>query len=66
MVSFDVKSLFTNVPLECTIDLVLKRIYDNGELSTDITRSEMKEMLKMLHLIVTYTYKQAELLWVPL
>ena len=47
MVSFNVKSLFTNVPLEYTIDLVLKRIYDNGELSTDITRSEMKEMLKL-------------------
>ena len=66
MVSFDVKALFTNVPLECTSDLVLRGIYDNGELSTDITRSEMKEMLKMLHLIVTYTYKQTELLWVPL
>ena len=32
MVSFDMKSLFTNEPLEYTIDLVLKRIYDNGEL----------------------------------
>ena len=42
MVSFDVKSLFTNVPLEYTIDLVLKRIYDNGERSTSIIRSEMK------------------------
>ena len=42
MVSFDLKSLFTNVTLKCTVDLVLKRIYDNGELSTDITRSEMK------------------------
>ena len=28
MVSFDVKALFTTVPLEYTIDLVLKRIYD--------------------------------------
>ena len=33
MVSSDVKSLFTNVPLEYTIDLVLERIYYNGELS---------------------------------
>ena len=57
MVSFDVKSLFTNVPSEYTIDLILKRIYDNGKLSTGITRSEMKEMLKLkiyiLHLKVT-------------
>ena len=47
MVSFDVKSLLTNVPLEYTIDLILKRIYDNGELSTDIIRSEMEEMLTL-------------------
>ena len=70
MVSFDVKSLITNVPLEYTIDLILKRIYDNGEVSTGITRSEMKEMLKLckknVHLMVTYTYKQAEFLWAPL
>lgn len=42
MVSFDVKSSFTNVTLEYAIDLVLQRIYDNGELSTDIMRSELK------------------------
>ena len=45
MVSFDVKSLFTNVPLEYTIGLVLERIYNKGELVTNITRSEVKEML---------------------
>ena len=45
MVSFDVKPLFTNVPLEYTIGLVLERIYNKGELVTNITRSEMKEML---------------------
>ena len=52
MVSFDVKSLFTNVSLEYTIGLVLERIYNKGELVTNITRSEMKEMLlctKNLH-----------------
>ena len=38
MVSFHVKALFTNVPLEYTIDLVLKRIYENNEISTSITR----------------------------
>ena len=45
MVSFDVKPLFTNVPLEYTIGLVLERIYNKGELVTNITRSEVKEML---------------------
>ena len=45
MVSFDVKSLFTNVPLKYTIWLVLEPIYNKGELVTNIIRSEMKEML---------------------
>ena len=45
MVSFDVKSLFTNVPLEYIIGLVLEQIFNKGELVTNITRSEMKEML---------------------
>ena len=38
MIPFDVKSLFTNVPLEYTISLVLERIYNKGELVTNITR----------------------------
>ena len=50
------KSLFTNVPLEYTTDLILKRIYDNGELSTDITRSEMKEMLTLCTKNVYFTF----------
>ena len=45
MVSFDVKSLFINILLECTIGLVLERIYNKGEVVTNITRSEMKKML---------------------
>ena len=32
MVSFDVKSLFTNVPLDRTINIILKRIYHDNEL----------------------------------
>ena len=45
MVSFDVNSLFTNVPLDRTIQLVLKRIYEKHEISTNITKQERKEML---------------------
>ena len=45
MVSFDVKSLFTNVPLDRTIQLVLKRIYEKHEVSTNVTVLETKEML---------------------
>ena len=46
MLSFDVKALFTNEPLEHTIDLVRKRKYENHEISTSITRNEMREYNK--------------------
>ena len=45
MVSFNVKSLFTNVPLGQTINITLKRIYDDNELRISISRNEMKELL---------------------
>lgn len=56
MVSFDVKSSFTNVTLEYAIDLVLQRIYDNGELSTDIMRSELKQMFSLCMKNVHFTF----------
>ena len=58
LVSFDVKLLFTNVPLEYTIVLVLERIYNKGELVTNITRSEMKEMLLLCTKNVHFSYNQ--------
>ena len=45
IVSFNVKSLFSNVPLGRTIDIVLRRVYDKHDLQTSIARSEMKELL---------------------
>ena len=33
MVSFDVSNLFTNVPLDFTIDLVLKKVYGKKMIS---------------------------------
>ena len=56
MVSFDVKSLFTNVSLDPTIDIVLRRIYDKHELQTSITRSEMKELLILCTKNVHFTF----------
>ena len=47
LVSFDVISLFTNVPLDATIDIVLKRIYDNREINTTINKREMKELINL-------------------
>ena len=45
MVSFDVKSLFTNVPLETTVEIILRRIYTNHELTSSLVKKEMKELL---------------------
>ena len=44
-VSFDVKSLFTNVPLDRKIDIILKRIYDKYEITTNIGRKEIKDLI---------------------
>ena len=45
MVSFDVVSLFTNVPLEETTNIIIKRMYDRNEINTNIAKQEMKELL---------------------
>ena len=45
MVTSEANSLFTNVPLQETIDINLNRIYEQHELATTILRKEMKELL---------------------
>ena len=37
MAPFDVKSLFTNINLEYTVDLVLKTIFENRNILSSIT-----------------------------
>ena len=56
MVSFDVASLFTNVPLDTTNDIILKRIYDNNEINTSITKKEMKELILLCTKGVHFTF----------
>ena len=57
MLSFDVKSLFTNVPLNRTIDIILKRIYEKIEIVTSITKNKMKEMLMFCTKNVHFTFE---------
>ena len=52
MVSFDVKSLFTNVPSVKTID----RIYDRSEIKNQITRPETKKLLTLCTKNVHFTF----------
>ncbi len=44
-VSFDVKSLFTNVPLKKTINIILDKIYNKKEISTSLKKQTLKKLL---------------------
>ena len=44
-VSFDVVSLFTNVPLDRTIKIILKRIYKDKLITTTLKKSTMKKLI---------------------
>ena len=55
-VSFDVKSLSTNVSLEKTIDISLVRIYERKEINTSISKKEIKQLLTLCTKNVHFTY----------
>ena len=44
-VSLDVVSLFTNVPLKKTVDIILKRIYTGKEITTTLTKRSLKKLI---------------------
>ena len=48
MVSFDVKSLFTNVPLQETIDFISNKIYDKNSNANQLPIKK-KIFKKLLH-----------------
>ena len=45
MISFDVILLFTNVSIDATVDIILKRIYEPKEINTIFTKQELKELI---------------------
>ena len=42
MISFDVSNVFTNVPLELTIDLILKKVYRKKMIKTKLKKEELR------------------------
>ena len=50
--------MFTNAPLEETIEIILKRICINKEITTDIPKREMKEMLILCTKNVHFTFNK--------
>ena len=47
-VSFDVESLFTNVPLKRTINIVLSRIFDDKSIDTTLQKRTLNLCLGMV------------------
>ena len=45
LVSFDVKSLFTNVPLNKTIEVILDRVYNKKLISTNLKKRTLKKLI---------------------
>ena len=37
------QSLFGNVPLDTTVEIIIKRIFDNNEINSSRTKKETKE-----------------------
>ena len=56
LISFDVKSLFTNVPLGFTTYLILKRIYKDNEIQTNIKKKKVKKLLLLCTKNVYFSY----------
>ena len=56
LVSFDVVSLFTKVPLDFTIELILKKIYEDRVITTKISRQQMKKLLLMCTKEMHFSY----------
>ena len=55
MISFDVISLFTNFPIDVTIEIILKRIYKRKEINTSFTKQELKELILLCAKGVQFT-----------
>ena len=56
MISFDVSNLFTNVPLELTIDLILKKVHQKKMIKTKLKKEELKELLELCTKEMHFTF----------
>ena len=45
LVSFDVKSLFTSVPLHKTVDIILDRVYNQNVIQTTLKKRTLKKLI---------------------
>ena len=71
MITFDVKSFFTNVPLHQTVEIILSKIYQEKKIKTSISKNILRELLylctkEILCLMTRFTSKATEFQWVLL
>ena len=57
MISFDVKSFFTNVPSNETIDIISGKVYDENKIVINIPKSILKELLYLFIKHVHFKFK---------
>ena len=56
MISFDVKNLFTNIPLNKTIKIILRNVYQERILNTSIPQKEMEKLIYLCTKRVDFSY----------
>ena len=56
LVSFDVVSLFTKVPLDFTINLILDKVYRDKKIQTKLKREQMKKLLEICTKEMHFSY----------
>ena len=56
VISFDVKRLFTNVPLGKTIHFLLKKVYDEKKIQTNTPKKVFKELLYLCTKELHFTF----------
>ena len=54
--SFDVEGLFTNVPLEHTINLILEKVYTKKLIKTKLTKKQMGDLLRLCTTGLHFTF----------
>ena len=54
-VPLDVVSLFTNVPLKKTVDIILKRIYTDKEITVTFTKRSLKLVSAIFYQIFIFS-----------
>ena len=54
MCSFDIDSLFTNVPLEKTIEIVIKKVFGRKRKSNRLIKSDFRDLLKLTTMGTVY------------